>query len=931
MADYSISTEVTLDESKFSSGVKKAQTSSKKLSSVISGVTKGFGKGGLLGAVTSTGLALGGIGLAVGVAVKTFQKLSKTIGECTEAYKKQLNAERALDTAIKNSPIMTESASKNLKEFASQIQKTSNIGDEELLPMMAQLVATGRNEAEVMKIIQTATDMSATGTISLDTAITQLNATLNGNIGRLGQQNAELKGLTEEELKNGKAVDILASKYKGMAENTIDTSKQLKNAIGDLKEAYGSTFENALAPVRKYFTTIIQGWADAKKARDEYDNAEKAKESGTATSSQLVIYYEQQLKYIADEKKMYEGMYGADLEFAQSKLKTLELEENKYKSLIATEKNRQKVQEKLKQTEAERQAELEKQKEAEQEIIDLKDKYLKKLAEQESKWANIKTVTGEEVDLAEKIKFYEDELVNIMTEAGGKITENNQYYKDQLAIIERLRSGLEPEEKETSDTWVEKIRQQAIARLEAEKEAYEESVDLEKTTALERYLVRKDLNEKIYALQREQLIAERQQALKSVEGTKNEYEEKARIVEYYNKELEDLSKKFTNQMEAEGKQGGKSFSKGFSIALEGIKKTMKGIMIAIKGIKGVADIFKKLFKIDTSSALDSLLAFEDMVLTFFVETLPKLPQFVASVIQSIQVLLANIFEGGGLDTFAKVFEQVLDIAMEGIEWLFSKLTANIPKIIKMIVSMVTKVIKKLPQLLKVIIPAIATLITDIIKQLPTLITTMLPVLLDSVKLLVMELIKALPQIMGALAEALPEIIIGVVNAISEFIKNLTVDDLASIITSIIKAIGTLVWGLIKSIPKILEALLDLFVEVVKHMGDVFVKALKKAWSGASWLLDTIVDFVKKIFGYANGTDDAKRGLALVGEQGPELVRFNGGEQVLNTKNTQKALANVGGGGSVFNVTFENTVDTTAFAMMKQLKNYQRTLAFNGVL
>jgi hypothetical protein len=45
--------------------------------------------------------------------------------------------------------------------------------------------------------------------ISLDTAITQLNATLNGNIGRLGQQNAELKDLSAEELRSGKAIDIL--------------------------------------------------------------------------------------------------------------------------------------------------------------------------------------------------------------------------------------------------------------------------------------------------------------------------------------------------------------------------------------------------------------------------------------------------------------------------------------------------------------------------------------------------------------------------------------------------------------------------------------------------------------------------------------------------------------------------------------------------
>ena len=42
-------------------------------------------------------------------------------------------------------------------------------------------------------------------------------------------------------------------------------------------------------------------------------------------------------------------------------------------------------------------------------------------------------------------------------------------------------------------------------------------------------------------------------------------------------------------------------------------------------------------------------------------------------------------------------------------------------------------------------------------------------------------------------------------------------------------------------------------------------------------------------GYASGTDSAEAGLRLVGEEGPELVMFKGGEQVLNAQETEKAL------------------------------------------
>jgi len=59
--------------------------------------------------------------------------------------------------------------------------------------------------------------------------------------------------------------------------------------------------------------------------------------------------------------------------------------------------------------------------------------------------------------------------------------------------------------------------------------------------------------------------------------------------------------------------------------------------------------------------------------------------------------------------------------------------------------------------------------------------------------------------------------------------------------------------------------------------------------------------------------------------------FGGGEQVLSNRNTQKALAGIGGNTNNFNVTFNNTMDTTAFAMISQLKQYNRQMAINGIV
>ena len=46
-------------------------------------------------------------------------------------------------------------------------------------------------------------------------------------------------------------------------------------------------------------------------------------------------------------------------------------------------------------------------------------------------------------------------------------------------------------------------------------------------------------------------------------------------------------------------------------------------------------------------------------------------------------------------------------------------------------------------------------------------------------------------------------------------------------------------------------------------------------------------------GYASGTNNATKGIHLVGEKGPELVYFNGGETVLNAEKTRNIITSGG--------------------------------------
>lgn len=254
--DLNINTKINTD------GVDKELNNLKNKLSKVSGTN--FIKG-----ITGLGAAFAGVTTAVKAA-------NKAIKETSALYRVQATAEKQLEIAAKNNPYLNEQNVKALKDYASQLQNIGTVGDETIIPFMAQLASAGRSQEEIQKILAASLDISAAGVMSLDQAVTQLNATYSGNIGLLGRQYSDLKNLTDEELKSGKAVDVLAQKFKGVAEETAKatgTSEQLKNAIGDFKEEIGASFEKNMSPMRAFFTELITGWTDAAKARRGYEEA----------------------------------------------------------------------------------------------------------------------------------------------------------------------------------------------------------------------------------------------------------------------------------------------------------------------------------------------------------------------------------------------------------------------------------------------------------------------------------------------------------------------------------------------------------------------------------------------------------------------------------------------------------------------------------
>lgn len=188
-----------------------------------------------IASLTKLGAGLGSVAAAAKIA-------AKAIKDTTETYKGDLKAEIQLQQAAKNNPYLNDQSVKNLEDFAGSLTKISTISGGELITNMGRLAAQGRTQAEIQNIMSAALDYSAGAGVDLSSAIDTLNATLMGNAGALGKSVAGIKDLTAEELKSGKAIDIVKQKYAGMSEEiakSTGSAEQLKNAQDDFKSAIG--------------------------------------------------------------------------------------------------------------------------------------------------------------------------------------------------------------------------------------------------------------------------------------------------------------------------------------------------------------------------------------------------------------------------------------------------------------------------------------------------------------------------------------------------------------------------------------------------------------------------------------------------------------------------------------------------------------------
>ena len=399
--------------------------------------------------------------------VQGIQKVIAVVNDLTDAYKTQQKAETQLEAAARNNPFLSSSNVQSLKDYASELQGISTFGDEELIPFMAQLASAGRTQDEIMKIMAASVDIAASGAMSLDSAVRNLNKSFGGLAGELGETVPEIKALTQEELKQGGAVDILAKRYKGMAKEVAQTTgsgEQLKNAWGDLKEELGAPFEKGLSPVRAFFTELISGWAEAKKKKREYEEGTEAISEGSTQSADFekalageltkLTYLQEELetyrKYLtySDAELSNMGYIREDVERlikdANVRIYQQTIMIKKLESQVSTAKMLESAT--LAVAEAAKKAADATAARAE---LDAKAwDYIeanRKAREQALEVLRLEAeLTGGKVDDAEVLAIYQKSYVDLLTQSNGLVTANNQAAKGLLAEIMALAEEYKP-------------------------------------------------------------------------------------------------------------------------------------------------------------------------------------------------------------------------------------------------------------------------------------------------------------------------------------------------------------------------------------------------------------------------------------------------------------------------------------------------------
>lgn len=155
----------------------------------------------------------------------------------------QEDAVKRLNVALKTSGSFSRAASEDLQKFAAAMEDATTFGDEAVLSQLALAKSFGATNEQAKLVVAASADMAAEMGIGLEQATRNVAKTLGGYAGELGETIPELKAFTQEQLRAGEGVTLLAERFKDAAKQAGETFggslTKLGNATGTFWEQLG--------------------------------------------------------------------------------------------------------------------------------------------------------------------------------------------------------------------------------------------------------------------------------------------------------------------------------------------------------------------------------------------------------------------------------------------------------------------------------------------------------------------------------------------------------------------------------------------------------------------------------------------------------------------------------------------------------------------
>ena len=162
-----------------------------------------------------------------------------------QAFGQQEAAVQKLAAAIRSQGGNVSEVLPIMSSFASEMQRITTYGDEQVLAMQAMATSMGVNSEQMEATIQSAIGLASALNMDVMTAVKAASAAVQGKTTMLQEYIPALVKCKTEEEKLAKVQELSASGFaqaKAEAETTAGKLKQAANAWGDLAEVAGGTF-----------------------------------------------------------------------------------------------------------------------------------------------------------------------------------------------------------------------------------------------------------------------------------------------------------------------------------------------------------------------------------------------------------------------------------------------------------------------------------------------------------------------------------------------------------------------------------------------------------------------------------------------------------------------------------------------------------------